>query len=82
MEAEVPKIRVVVDAFPSGDAWKKRIHHNQFFCLRRKLRRVGVRHHQADIVPHNSGFADSERACQFVNSEGCRLHIEALGRNR
>ena len=66
-ETEMPQTWRIVDALPSGDAGKKRIHHHQLLRRRRKLRRVRVRNHQSNIVTDNSRLLDPERMHKRVN---------------
>ena len=60
VEPEVPDARMVVDRLPPVDAGKEGVHQHELVHLGRELRRVGVRNHQSDVMPHHHGRFDAE----------------------
>src|SRR6266850_4094878 len=81
VETKMPDSRIVVDCFPPRHSREKSVHHNQSFGFHRELRRVGISHHQTDVVPHHPGLLDSKRTCQVMNADRGSLHVQSTRRN-
>src|SRR6266436_1432580 len=63
----MPGIRIIIDRFPSGNAWKKRVHHRELLGFARELRGVGVRDHQPDVVSHHARLVDLQGTNQVMD---------------
>ena len=50
VEVEVPQVAHQPNVLPIADAWQEGIHQHHTLGSLRKLRGVGVGHHQSDIV--------------------------------
>src|SRR4051812_45837073 len=79
MKMEVPEITQEPDCFPITDSRQKRIHQHDALGFLRKLRRVGVGHHQTDVVTDDRGVVVSERLNERMNIlPECLLIVTAL----
>ena len=61
VEPKMPDGGIGIDILPAGDAGEKGVQQRKLFRFRRKLRGIGVGHHQTDIVADNSGLPDAQR---------------------
>ena len=77
VEVEVPEVAHQPDVLPGPDAGQERIHQHDPLDLLGELGRVRVRHHQADVVPHDGGAIHPERADELVDVHGHVLLVVA-----
>ena len=77
VEVEVPEVAHQPDVLPGPDAGQERVHQHDALGLLRELGRVRVRHHQADVVPHDGGAIHAQRADELVDVHGHVLLVVA-----
>ena len=77
----MPDARVVVDALPSGNARKKRIHHDELLHFRWELCGVAIGDHQPYVVTDDSRLCDTEQLGKRMNTDRSGLHIQTIRRD-
>ena len=77
VKMEMPQVTHQPDIFPVADTGKKGVHEHQAFGLLRELRRVGICHHQPDVVANDGRAVESERLDYLVDVHGHVLLIVA-----
>src|SRR5206468_12878909 len=77
VEVKVPEIAQQPDVLPGADARQEGVHQYDTLGCLRKLRGVGVRDHQADVVADDADVIESQRRGQGVDVDGQRLLVVA-----
>jgi hypothetical protein len=63
----MPQIAHEPNALPIANPRQKGVHQDHLVNLGRVLRRIGVGHHQTDVMPNESDFFFAELLDKFVN---------------
>jgi hypothetical protein len=78
VKPEVPQIVVVIRRLPSRNTGEESVHNDELLDFGGELRGIGIGHHEADVVPDNTGLCNADRLRERMNANGGCLHITAV----